>query len=237
MKSTRIIFDNYHYILRAISLSKKYGSEIAKVICDTKSVGCPIPEGGFKNTSEYISWQIEIEKHDRTSHGYAMDILEAFKLDTKDDLLISRLCMMMFLGNKEPFTKGTIGYSANINEEKSEIHIGLTIYPWTTQSDLEGMELWKDIEILRKMLPSFNITKNKEWVTFERDLAVYEIYQKIQIENPNKKSVYQILLNDKRLAKLYESDNDANTFGIVGEQIYKIIKRCQKTFGNKFSTV
>ncbi|MCL4366720.1 hypothetical protein M1563_00930 [Patescibacteria group bacterium] len=238
MKNTRIILNKYHYILRAISLSDKYKRALNEITADAKSIGCPLPVKGFIKASDYTNWQEQIEKHGRTAHDYAQNVLKLFNLKTNDELLTGRLCMMMFLNVKAPPTIGTIGYSADLDNEKNEVNIKLTFYPWTTKEDFDGLEIWKDVESFRKMLLTpRHVTKNKEWKTFERDLKVYHRYQQLQKQYPKEKSVVHILLNDKKFEKFYESDDQANDLAIVSEQIYKIIKRCRTTLGNNFSTV
>ena len=238
MKDTRVVFYDRYYILKAVQCSEKFHRLKETIHSKIAGLGYPIPSKGFQSSKEYLKWVVPLEKARQDSPSdYAKEILRAFNLKSENELLHG-VILILFFDTKTLPIRPTIGFVPEIDRNKGEIQLSLTIFPWTTKEDFDNLEIWKDIEMLRTDNNSQK-TKNKEWENFERDLQVFTLYQRAKQDiklglqtglTPHRnlipKSAYDRLKTYDEFSMLEEKDEN------LDNEVRSIISRCKQTFGS-----
>jgi len=233
MKGTRIIYDKDFYTIQAIMLSKKFVRLEKQFHNSLKAEGISFPKNGFKTVNEYHAWQDKYaDKLPDSYYGFMENILEEFGIKAEDKFR-QGLSWYFLFGHKKAPIKGSYKIGSEISDDKQTVEVSLTIFPWTKKEDLEN--IWMHIEPLQVLLPGY-VKRNREWITFERDFKVYELFIKVvrDLEKGKKpdareKSVsayvnIQYYPEFETIKKKYKSVN-------LEDSIISIVSRCRKEFG------
>lgn len=104
------------------------------------------------------------------------EILEHFGIGSKDERFRNFLEFYFFLGQKE-YVKPKLSIKFTRDSKTNETEMFLRIYGYTKKEDI--MRQWDWISWNQKSLKDF-VGKNKAWKTFNRDIAIYNLYKKMK---------------------------------------------------------
>lgn len=216
--TTRLIYDKNFYLAQAIINSKKFAVQKQIMKDKLQKMGKPIPDNGF-SVNEYFKWTKE---GNVLTHHHALidDLIHSFGLTFINKEVHDSIFYAIFFNKEGAPQKPTHGTGIELQPEKNRGILKLIIFPWTIDKDVEK-DTKRLVKQIKKLLKS-TYKKNKEWENFDRDLKIYEIFQKLKKQNT--KSIYKTLLNNNDFNKIVNRNFNEDT-------IFEIIKRCKKYFG------
>ena len=254
IKNNRVIYDNDYYILQAIILSEKYSLFINDIKRKLENVGFPIPDGGFKNTKEFLKWQDEIIKTPYHHYvGFFDELLENFNITQQSlnlnyDKLFQGLKFNFFYGKKEFLPKPTIGGPRfNLDDNNKPISIRLSVFANATKEDY--INAWEHISMLQRDLKDYKKDQGKkERNTKKRDpkhdIQIYLLYKKVKqnikngIINPNIKTNTRNIISKNVIDQMRGYDEfkkilkESKTIVFIDDQIKEIWKVYNKYLKN-----
>jgi hypothetical protein len=222
-KDTRIIFDKNFYTLQAILNSKKFKGLSDKFYFKLEKAGVPIPMEGFKTVKELDAWDEIARKKNIYYPGMIDDILDEFNVVQSKDKIRLGLSWYFYHGKKKAPIQFTYSQLFEIADDKKSLNVSLTIFPWTTKQDVMG-DLWERIEMSQKELVDYRgNSRNREWITFERDLKIYELY--LNLKKKKTKTIYLELAvhpKFKKIAKEFKAGES------IEESVSPIVSKCRR---------
>lgn len=224
---TRPIYDKNFYLAQAIINSKKFAVQKQILKDKLQKMGKPISDNGF-SVEEYFKWTREgnvLTHH----HSLVDDLIRSFGITNIDEELHNSIFVNIFFNIKKAPQKPTHGTGIELEPEKGRGILKLIIFPWTIGKDVEE-DVKKLVKEIKELLKS-TYKKNKEWENFDRDIKIYEIYQKVSQEQKPKKITYKDIKDNDKYQKILDRYGHINN-----NEFGQILLRCRRTF-NKASFI
>lgn len=219
MKDTNQQYNSEYYLMAGIYRTSKFEDYKTNLFANFTARGVPAPSQGFEDIPEFMEWKKELGATGfRLTQAYSR-FFEVFNIkETRERR--SSLEKQLFFG-------ATVLPSPKVGIRVTPLSDGSTEVSFVFRGLPTDKELLEKLKTYREMVKGDKrfSAKNKPWENFDRDFELYQLAERLSIEEP--KNLYKAVTGSSEFKSLAEVHGDVNS-----DTFYKILGKCKEIFGS-----